>query len=260
MKPVLRPAQAAWLAEIGVDMHWLDIRRAGLPIPTSAAAVPSRRDEGDRRPEHVGDTGDHAQLDAADLATLSTAILACQRCARHQQRIRAVPGAGDPQRPQYLIIGEQPGIGDEIDGQPFQGDAGRLLEAMLAAVQLPQAASRYCTYVMKCRASGGHEPDAAEISACWPYLQREIALLRPHRILALGRVAMQAVLGPTTRFEAVRGTPQVYEPAGLAIPVWVTHQPASLLVRSSLKAEAWRDLLGLVQAVRADAPTQSVTG
>ncbi|MGB6243133.1 MAG: uracil-DNA glycosylase, partial [Castellaniella sp.] len=193
-------------------------------------------------------------VQGADLDALAGFIQACQQCARHEQRLRAVPGAGRTERPYYLIVAEQPGIDDEVAGQPFQGDSGRLLAAMLTAARLPNADERYGTYVMKCRAPGGHEPDPAEIAACRPYLHREIDLLRPRWILALGRVAAQAVLGGSADLEALRGASHPYQPAnGPAIPVWVTHQPASLLVRSALKAEAWRDLVGLAQAVRAAA-------
>lgn len=292
MKPQLRPAQAAWLAEIGLDLHWLDVRpiasaagdAGGAPQPAaaqggdpavrggaadrpSAPAAPALADASVRpaaRPP--APSSDQAPAPAiapglplrdADLAALAGMADACRQCARHQQRLRAVPGAGQADHPYYLIVAEQPGIDDEVAGQPFQGDSGRLLSAMLAAVRLPQADSRYGTYVMKCRALGGREPDAAEIAACAPYLHREIALLQPRWILALGRVAAQAVLGDAADLDALRGAPQRYrQEGGREIPVWVTHQPASLLVRSALKAEAWRDLAGLAQAVRAADPAE----
>lgn len=302
MKPRLHPAQAAWLAEIGLDLHWLDVRpiapaAGGAPQPAaeqggarivrdgtadrpSAPAAPlavgGSAQAATAAPQPVagasvrpathppGPSADLAPTPAiapglplrdADLAALAGMADACRQCARHQQRLRAVPGAGQADHPYYLIVAEQPGIDDEVAGQPFQGDSGRLLSAMLAAVRLPQADSRYGTYVMKCRALGGREPDAAEIAACAPYLHREIALLQPRWILALGRVAAQAVLGDAADLDALRGAAQRYrQEDGREIPVWVTHQPASLLVRSALKAEAWRDLAGLAQAVRAADP------
>ncbi len=301
MKPRLHPAQAAWLSEIGVDMHWLDVQpdrgvvrrpapearlaeEAGSdpqapvilrapPVAASQGPVqPQRPPAGGPHPEaraiarprvdadpgDAGSTGsDSGGTDIPgdtlpDLPSLAAAVQACRRCVRHEQRIRAVPGAGSASRPRYLIVGEQPGIEDEVSGLPFQGDAGRLLEAMLAAVRLPDAQSVHHTYVVKCRAAVGREPDAAEVAACLPYLRREIALLQPRWILALGRVAAQAVLGVQSDLDTLRGGPYHYAPApGVDIPVWVTHQPASLLVRSALKAEAWRDLVGLAQAAQA---------
>lgn len=299
MKPILRAGQAAWLAEIGVDMHWLEVRpetqpavaadaasttgataaavtpaiaaaatdapssaeaSAPPPVAEQSAALRARlgiRDPATLRsaqpaPAPTSETAPREALADLDLAALAARVLVCQQCARHQQRLRAVPGSGQTEQPYYLIVAEQPGIDDEIAGLPFQGDAGRLLDTMLAAVQLPQAESRYGTYVIKCRAVSGREPDADEVAACVPYLQREIELLQPQWILALGRVAARALLGAAVDFDAVRGTAQRYGgPDQTGIPVWVTHQPASLLVRGALKAEAWRDLVGLAQAVRA---------
>ncbi|WP_323016801.1 uracil-DNA glycosylase [Castellaniella sp.] len=273
MKPQLRPVQAAWLAEIGLDLHWVRIQPIAAPdvvqepiappahakaAPPAAPAVrapapdqPAVRPRSTPAPDTVPLVA--PVVDDADMAALAEVIRGCQQCARHQQRLRAVPGSGQAERPYYLIVAEQPGIDDEVAGQPFQGDSGRLLTAMLAAVRLPHADARYGTYVVKCRAPGGHEPDPAEVAACIPYLRREIALVQPHWILALGRVAAQAVLGGSADLDALRGMAHRYQPdSGPAIPVWVTHQPASLLVRSSLKAEAWRDLAGLAQTVRAE--------
>lgn len=275
MKPRLRPAQAAWLAEIGLDLHWVKIQPVAAPEPAQDPAAPApavtmrSRAPAIQTPAPNSPTGrlparpsppsvvapqPPLVLDHADLAALAETVGRCQQCVRHQHRLRAVPGAGQAERPYYLIVAEQPGIDDEVAGQPFQGDSGRLLNAMLSAVRLPHAEARYGTYVMKCRAPGGHEPDPAEIAACVPYLRREIALLQPHWIVALGRVAAQAVLGGESDLSALRGGPHHYQAeGGPAIPVWVTHQPASLLVRSGLKAEAWRDLAGLAQAVRDEA-------
>ena len=163
---------------------------------------------------------------------------------------QAVPGEG-PEGDAIAIVGEQPGIEDDASGRPFQGDQGRLLAAMLAAARLPQGESAYLTHVVKCRAVGGREPSAQDIAACLPWLRRQIALLRPRWILALGRVAAQAVIGTDADLDALRGGPHRHVPGqGEPIPVWVTHPPASLLVRSAWKAEAWRDLAGLAAAVR----------
>ncbi|MFT0534070.1 uracil-DNA glycosylase [Castellaniella hirudinis] len=297
MKPLVRLGQAAWLAEIGVDLHWLDVQSeaAAAPAAGRAAAAAEARPAAPASPPpgpssaiapadaaamksllgrlkqpagpvpSVGRPGVADQPPArpldeepaagrADIASLAARIQACQSCPRHQQRLRAVPGAGQADHPDYLIVAEQPGIDDEVAGMPFQGDAGRLLDAMLAAVRLPRAASRYATYVVKCRALGGQQPGPEDIAACLPYLQREIALVRPRWILALGQVAARAVLGERADFDAARGIAQSCRLAdGTEIPVWVTHQPASMLVRGALKPQAWRDLAAWAQAVRAAA-------
>lgn len=280
---LLRPGQAAWLAEIGVDTHWLGVTPVRTPdgaAPGAAAgglakvvsdAVPAGKSEeapgelADRapaaariapsaEPRGAGRESAVAATDCHDLAALAAAVQACRRCALHGQRTHAVPGAGVAQHPRYFIVGEQPGIEDDARGQPFQGDQGLLLDAMLAAVRLPQADSAWRTHVVKCRAVGGKEPADHEIASCLAWLHREIELLQPQWILALGRVAARAVLGSSADLDALRGGPHRYvSPQGREIPVWVTHQPASLLVRSDRKAEAWRDLLALAQAVRAGA-------
>ncbi|MFC4298213.1 uracil-DNA glycosylase [Castellaniella hirudinis] len=307
-RALLRPGQIAWLAEIGLNTHWLATRpepaadegaaASMARAPQTAAAVAGPAVAGSA-PAAVAstesDAGARAAMDARDaaiaailpesrapsasgltrvrapaglvapqtpaaiapaacpdLTVLDTAVSACTACARHTQRARAVPGMGQADRPYYLIIGEQPGMEDDASGLPFQGDPGRLLTAMLAAARLPHADSVYLAHGVKCRAVGGHEPTSQDVAACLPWLHRQIALLQPRWILALGRVAARAVIGTDKDLDALRGGPHQYMPdQGAPIPVWVTHQPSSLLVRSAWKAEAWRDLAGLAQAVRA---------
>ena len=283
-RAVLRPGQMAWLAEIGLDTHWLATR----PLPEAdrvadaVADTPAQPDPVPARvaPAAVPDPSPRAPVgspapglvrarapaglavpsatpaippaDCADLAALAAAVSACSQCVRHTQRALAVPGEGLVQRPFYLIVGEQPGIEDDTQGLPFRGNQGQLLTAMLAAVRLPHRESVYLTHVVKCRAVSGREPTAEEIAACVPWLRRQIALLQPRWILALGRVAAQAVIGTERDLDGLRGGPHQHVPdQGEPIPVWVTHQPSSLLVRSAWKAEAWRDLAGLAQAVQA---------
>lgn len=250
MKPraLLRPGQLAWLAEIGLDTHWLAERPASDGARVSPAA---RAESGDPAGPAPGLVRVRAPADCPDLQALGQAVSACSRCERHAHRALAVSGSGTAGQPYYLIVGEQPGIEDDASGQPFQGDQGRLLAAMLAAARLPHADSAYLTYAVKCRAVGGREPPPADVAACLPWLQQQIALLQPRWILALGRVAARAVIGSDADLDELRGGPHRYVPdQGEPIPVWVTHQPSSLLVRSAWKAEAWRDLAGLAQAVR----------
>ncbi|MHA3903418.1 uracil-DNA glycosylase [Castellaniella sp. WN] len=303
----LRPGQLAWLAEIGLDTHWLAERpapEAGMPMaeghadasmPAERAFMPAEARSAIGVHADAAPAGDDgvavaqaspavrpesrvssipglarvrapaglvapqepaldavAPADCPDLSALEAAVSACRRCGRHAHRALAVPGAGPAARPYYLIVGEQPGIEDDASGRPFQGDQGRLLAAMLEAARLPRAESAYLTYVVKCRVVGGREPSPEDVAACLPWLRRQIALLRPHWILALGRVAARSVIGMDGDLDELRGGPHRHVPdQGEPIPVWVTHQPSSLLVRSALKAEAWRDLAGLAQAVRA---------
>lgn len=183
-----------------------------------------------------------------DLATLHAHILVCEACPLHAGRSHAVPGMGESQTPDYLIVGEMPGVDDDMSGKPFQGAAGDLLQAMLASAGLAQKTA-FMSTVIKCRPSGGRAAQATEVAACLPYLRQQIELLRPQRILALGRLAARAVLDTRDSLAVLRGRVHHYQTAtGQSIPVWVTHHPASLLLRPAYKAEAWRDLMQLAAA------------
>src|SRR5690606_29717542 len=163
---------------------------------------------------------------------------ACQACGLHANRARAVPGAGQDRNPLYLIIGEMPGVADDATGRPFEGQAGRLLRAMLAGARLPDPDAVYLTNVLKCRPPGGRAAHADEVAACMPHLQRQIDILRPRFILVLGRLAAQALLGTRESLDALRGREHRHVLAdGSVMPVWVTHHPASLLVRPAHKAQ-----------------------
>lgn len=267
MRPrhLLPPVQLAWLNEMGADTHWLAAQEPSesrRPVPQRTVAQPPEPQRtvpqppvpqlrrADRAP--LAPPADLPSLATADLDALGQAVGICTRCPLHAQRTQAVPGAGVRVKPLYFIVGEQPGIEDDASGQPFQGDSGNLLRVMMAAARLPEAESVYLTNIVKCRVVGGRAPSAEEIAACLPYLHREIALVQPRWILALGKTAAQAILGVSDDLDVLRGGPHAWSgPDGTAIPIWVTHHPSSLLVRSAGKPEAWRDLVALAQAVRA---------
>ena len=289
MRIRIGPAQAAWLAEIGVDAHWLGllteppapVARAASPPTTQPCASPAAgpdapqlpaapkaatpplappaADAADGRsaPAAAPEEADRSRASTAalsDLEALERDILACETCGLHAGRTRAVPGAGRTEAPEYLIVGEMPGAADDAVGTPFEGQAGSLLRAMLAGTRLPRADSVYLTNVLKCRPPGGRAARAAEVAACLPHLRRQIEILRPRRILVLGRVAAQALLGTRATLDELRGHEHAYALSdGTAIGLWVTHHPASLLVRPALKAQAWADLVALARAVRGPA-------
>ncbi|HEY9572652.1 MAG TPA: uracil-DNA glycosylase, partial [Pusillimonas sp.] len=161
----------------------------------------------------------------------------------HTGRSQTVFGSGASHAPQWMLIGEAPGDFDDRAGLPFQGKAGVLLQAMLASIGLEADASVFMTNLVKCRPLGNRTPRPDEIAACKPYLQRQIALLKPQRILALGRLAAQAVLEVDAELDALRGqVHQVRSESGQEIPLVATHHPAALLMRPQHKADAWRDL------------------
>jgi DNA polymerase len=178
-----------------------------------------------------------------DWAELEAHVAACQGCSLFSGRSQTVFGAGPAESVDWMVIGEAPGEQDDRLGIPFQGKAGELLQAMLGCIGLGPESSVFYTNLIKCRPRGNRTPSPEEIAACLPYLQRQIALLKPRRILALGRVAALALLGDESDFEQLRGSAHRFRSeTGIEIPVIVTYHPASLLSRSQHKANAWRDL------------------
>ncbi|MGB3289828.1 MAG: uracil-DNA glycosylase [Burkholderiaceae bacterium] len=178
-----------------------------------------------------------------DWEALREHVAQCQACGLHTGRSQTVFGSGQPQSPEWLIVGEAPGDFDDRAGLPFQGKPGVLLGAMLASIGLQPDTPVFFTNVIKCRPLGNRTPRPDEIAACKPYLRRQIALLAPRRILALGRLAAQALLDDEGDLDALRGrVHQLRCETGRDIPLVATHHPASLLMRPQHKADAWRDL------------------
>ena len=172
-----------------------------------------------------------------DWAALEAAIGACRACPLHERRTMAVPGVGD-RAADWLFVGEGPGAEEDLRGEPFVGQAGKLLDAMLAAIGLARGRNVYIANAVKCRPPGNRTPEASEMAACQPYLERQIALLQPRIIVALGRPAAQTLLGGEVKINAARG--RLFDHAG--IPVVVTYHPAYLLRNPQDKAKAWEDL------------------
>ncbi|MBW7903329.1 MAG: uracil-DNA glycosylase [Rhodocyclaceae bacterium] len=198
------------------------------------AAVPAPPDA-DRPPAAAG------VVAAMDWPTLRQTIAECTACGLCRGRRQAVPGVGD-ENADWLFIGEGPGAEEDARGEPFVGQAGRLLDAMLAAIDLQRGDNVYIANAVKCRPPGNRTPEPEEMAACWPYLQRQIALLRPKLIVLLGRAAMQAVLNEARPLGASRGKLFEYRDGELVVPVIVTYHPAYLLRNLPDKAKAWEDL------------------
>ncbi len=172
-----------------------------------------------------------------DWDALESAIRECRACRLHERRNKAVPGVGDRQA-DWLFVGEGPGAEEDQRGEPFVGQAGKLLDAMLAAIGLARGRNVYIANAVKCRPPGNRTPEADEISTCQPYLERQIELIQPRMIVALGRPAAQTLLGGEVKINAVRG--RLLDHGG--IPVVVTYHPAYLLRNPHDKAKAWEDL------------------
>lgn len=182
-------------------------------------------------------------MPVGDLAALREQVLQCRACALCEGRSQAVFGEGALASVEWMVVGEAPGDHDDRTGRPFQGDAGALLTGMLAAMGVADD-SVYFTNLIKCRPLGNRPPSRDEIAACLPYLRRQIALLAPRRILALGRLAAQALTGGGAELDQLRGAVHAFEGEdGRRIPLVVTYHPASLLLQPQHKPEVWRDLI-----------------
>ena len=189
-----------------------------------------------------------ARIGALAFEALAEDIAACKACALCRTRARTVPGVGDA-RADWMFIGEAPGAEEDARGEPFVGQAGRLLDNMLAALGLDRRRGVYIANVLKCRPPNNRTPEPLEVEACRPYLARQIALLQPRLIVALGRSAASTLLGVDASIASLRG--RVHRLDGRALVV--TYHPAYLLRNLPDKAKAWEDLLFARRVLRESA-------
>lgn len=176
-----------------------------------------------------------AQMDWEDLETAVRECTACGLCA---SRTQTVFGVGD-RRATWLVIGEAPGADEDRLGEPFVGRAGKLLNPMLLAVGLKRE-QVFIANVLKCRPPENRDPTPEEAALCRPFLNRQIALIRPRILLAVGRIAAQNLLATDVQIGKLRGRAHRFGPAG--IPLVVTYHPAYLLRSPREKRKAWDDL------------------
>jgi DNA polymerase len=169
---------------------------------------------------------------------LAAEVRACTLCALHKTRTQTVFGVGRRDA-ELLVIGEAPGADEDAQGEPFVGRAGQLLNAMLRAIGLPRG-DVYIANILKCRPPGNRDPQPDEASRCTPYLSRQIALVNPRAILAVGRIAAQWLLQTDAPIGRLRGRVFRYGESGT--PLLVTYHPAYLLRSPLQKATAWADL------------------
>jgi uracil-DNA glycosylase family 4 len=174
---------------------------------------------------------------------LAQAVAACQACKLCDGRSNTVFGVGDLQA-DWLVVGEAPGENEDLQGEPFVGQAGKLLDNMLGALGVSRRQGVYISNVLKCRPPGNRNPEPEEIARCEPFLRRQVELLRPKIILAMGRFAVQTLLQTTEPVGRLRGRVHRYND----VPVVVTYHPAYLLRNLPDKAKAWADLC-LAQSV-----------
>jgi uracil-DNA glycosylase len=172
-------------------------------------------------------------------------VSACAACKLRAGCTQTVFGVGDEQA-EWLFVGEGPGADEDAQGEPFVGQAGKLLDNMLAAINLKRGSNVYIANIVKCRPPGNRTPEADEIAACLPYLQRQIALIKPKLIVALGKTAATSLLGRDATLGSLRGTLHDFH----GVPLIVTYHPAYLLRSPSEKAKAWQDLCFAVERMR----------
>ena len=177
-------------------------------------------------------------VDGLDWAALESAVADCTVCDLHATRSKTVFGAGDRQA-DWMLIGEAPGSDEDSQGEPFVGAPGELLSAMLQAMGL-QRKQVYITNILKCRLPEKRDPLDDEVQCCEPYLRRQIELVQPKIILAIGRVAAQNLLDCKDTMKDMRGNR--FEYANTGIPVVATYHPSYLLHKPSEKRKSWQDL------------------
>ena len=207
-----------------------------------AAAAPERpppRPQMPDAPERQQPAAAAADLAEMDLGQLAQACAGCRRCVLGKKRTQAVFGVGTTAPGGILLVGEGPGEQEDLKGEPFVGPAGRLLNAMIAAIGIDRS-QVYITNAVKCRPPANRNPGADEIAACFPYLQAQIRLLAPRLIIALGKVAANALLGTSdVKMADMRG--RLHEHAG--IHLLATYHPSYYLHQPQRKIEGWKDLV-----------------
>lgn len=232
----------AMLQEMGLAPVWRARKGAdAVDAPESPPSTPSVARE--------------ARIAKMDWPSLKAAVPACTACALHGSRKQTVFGVGDEDA-DWFLVGEAPGADEDEAGEPFVGQAGKLLDAMLAAIGLQRRTNVYIANVLKCRPPGNRHPETSEVAQCSPHLMRQIVLIRPRLILAMGRFAVQALLATDASIASLRGKVHAYH----GIPLIVTYHPAYLLRTLQDKAKAWQDLLFALKTIeglqaKAPAPT-----
>jgi len=176
-----------------------------------------------------------------DWPALEAAVSGCAACGLCRTRRSTVFGVG-PRPARWMLVGEAPGEQEDLRGEPFVGPAGRLLDQMLEAVGVDRPTEAFIANVLKCRPPGNRNPQPEEVARCEPYLIRQVELLQPALIVALGRFAAQSLLRTDASIASLRGRVHRYRAGSVEVPLVVTYHPAYLLRTLPDKAKAWADL------------------
>jgi DNA polymerase len=204
--------------------------------PMATAGEPQPGGDGDRK----------ARIARMDWEPLQAAVAACTACELCRTRRQTVFGTGHRQA-HWLLAGEAPGAEEDERGEPFVGQAGRLLDNMLEAVGRSRraqdpAAAVYIANVLKCRPPANRNPQPQEVALCEPFLKRQVQLVSPRVVLIMGRFAAQSLLGSDASIAQLRGRVHAIDLGGRTVPAIVTYHPAYLLRNLADKSKSWADL------------------
>jgi DNA polymerase len=221
------------LRELGLSPTWR-LRATFRPGRSGTDGA----DATSREPSETAADPRRSRIATLDMPALVADIAQCTACALCRTRRNTVPGVGDIHA-QWMFVGEAPGVDEDAQGEPFVGKAGQLLDNMLAALGLDRAENVYIANVLKCRPPNNRDPEPLEAEACGAYLDRQIELIAPRLIVALGRSAACRLLGVDVPVGGLRNRVHRYR----GTPLVVTYHPAYLLRTPADKAKVWEDLL-----------------
>lgn len=219
---------------------------ASQALPAQPSAEAATRPPGVARPVPAAARPDAAAIAQLDWPALQAAVADCRACGLCEGRRQTVFGTGH-QRAHCMVVGEAPGEQEDLAGEPFVGPSGQLLDRMLAALGLTRGGAAdeadparqvYIANTLKCRPPLNRNPSAGELATCQPFLERQVALVQPRVILAMGRFAVQSLLGSDEAIGKLRGRLHQWH----GVPLVVTYHPAYLLRQPADKARAWDDL------------------
>jgi DNA polymerase len=225
----------ACLEMLGVDVY---VRRE-LPTSIALASPAAASFDPEPLPAPPAAAGSERAEDDLDWEPLRTMVAACRRCELHATRTQTVFGVGSHSA-RWMFIGEAPGADEDRQGEPFVGRAGQLLTSMIKALGFDRE-DVYIANVLKCRPPGNRDPRPEEARSCRGYLERQIELVSPTLVIAVGRIAAQTLLETDTPLAKLRG--RVHVLGGRRWPLVVTYHPAYLLRSPGEKRKAWQDLL-----------------
>lgn len=242
----------AVLRELNLYPLW---QRRGEPAPAATVAVPAAVPaappavaEPPPAATENGEQGREQRIGKLDWPQLKAMVRDCTACKLRAGCTQTVFGVGDEEA-EWLFVGEGPGADEDAQGEPFVGQAGKLLDNMLLAIKLRRGKNVYIANIVKCRPPGNRTPEMDEIATCLPYLKRQIELIKPKLIVALGKTAATALLGREASLGSLRGTLHDFN----GIPLVVTYHPAYLLRSPMEKAKAWEDLCFAVRVRHGEA-------